>query len=159
MRKLLKTIMFCAVLLPLSQVQAAGAPGKTYGGFASGKKFKFTVSEVISAQATLTGASKKVPVPKGIPKFKKGQKVQFKIGKKGQLTGPGFQLPFKSDGGSANVYVTVVTKKNPKGNVGTVYKGQTKKGAIKPTGVALSFFKTTGSGFGTKITSVYYIFK
>lgn len=148
---LLKTIMLCAVLLPLSQVQAAGAPGKLYGGFAVGKKFKFTVTEVISAQASLTGVNKKVPVPNGIPKFKKGQTVKFKIAGKGQLSGPGLLLPFKADGGTSNTYMTVATAKNPKANVGIVYKN-----GSKPTGVFLGFTKTSGSGFGTKVTTVNY---
>lgn len=153
MRKLLlKTIMLCAVLLPLSQVQAAGAPGKLYGGFAAGKKFKFTVTEVISAQASLTGGTKKVPVPNGIPKFKKGQTVKFKIAGKGQLSGPGFLLPYKADGGTANTYMTVVTARKPSANVGIVYKS-----GSQPTGAALTFVKTTGSGFGTKVTNVNYI--
>jgi hypothetical protein len=150
MRKLLlKALMCCAVLLPLSQAQAA--PGRLFGGFAAGKKFKFTVTNVISASASLSGYDATAPVPKGVPKFKKGQTVKFKIAGKGQLSGPGFLLPFKADGGTSNSYMTIVTAKNPKANVGIVYKS-----GSKPTGVALTFIKATGSGFGTKTTTVSY---
>lgn len=150
MRKLLQFIVCCAALFPFAQVEA-GAAGKLFGGFEPWKKFEFKVTKVISAQASLTDFDKSVPVPEGIPKFKKGQTVKFKIGRKGQLSGPGFLIPFKSGRKTANTYATVETSSRPKANVGIVSKIGT-----EPTGVALSFSKTTGSGFHTKVNSVNY---
>lgn len=146
-------------MLPVTQAQAAPAgksiefAGKRYGDFAPGKKFTFTVREVICAKATLTGGSRKAPVPQGVPKFRKGQKVKFAIGSKGELKGPGFAIKFEADGVTSNVYVNRPKKGSKiQADTASVFKDS----ANKPTAVALTFFKTKGSGFGTEIYSVYY---
>ena len=146
---LLQTIACCAVLLPLSKADA-----KTFGGFKAGKTFTMTVEEKISGQVDLTGrVLKKTPVPAGIPDYKKGQKVKFKIGKKGQLTGPdGLSLPFKQDAGTANVYFIPPSRTNPSGDIGQVYKNS----AGKPTATALTFFKVKISGFVPTTYTVVY---
>lgn len=145
---LLKTIACAAVLLPFSQAEA-----KTYGGFKPGKEFTFTVKEKISVKKGLTGAATKTAVPSSVPNYNKGQKIKFKIGPKGQLTGPkNLSIPFKDDGGTANVYNYYKTGKNPMTNTGTVYKNLKNK----PHGVALFFVRTSGSGFSMKTTTVTY---
>ncbi|MES2440726.1 MAG: hypothetical protein V4584_16790 [Verrucomicrobiota bacterium] len=160
MKTLLTALVIAAgALLPAAQVQAAPVgkttqfAAKSFGGFAPGKKFTFIVGEVVSAKATLGGVNKKTPVPKGIPKFKKGQKVKFAIGSKGELKGPGFAIKFETDGGTANVYVNKPKKATTlQADTATVYKDS----ANQPVGVALSFFKSTGTGFKTTVYSVYY---
>lgn len=146
---LLKTIACAALLLPFSQAEA-----KTYGGFKPGKTFTFTVEEKITAQTKgFSTVAKKVPVPSSVPNYNKGQKIKFKIGPKGQLIGPKkLSIPYKDDGGTANVYNFYKTGKNPMTNTGTVYKNLKNK----PHGVALNFVRVTGVGFNMKTTVVTY---
>lgn len=146
---LLQTIACCAVLLPFSQAEA-----KTYGGFTPGKTFTMKVKEKVSGKVDMTGkVLKKTPVPAGIPDYKVGQKIKFKIGAKGQLTGPdGLSLPFKNDAGTANVYYIQPSRSNPSGDIGQVFKDT----EGKPTDTALTFFKVKISGFiPTTYTVVY----
>ena len=149
MKKLLFQALACAaVLLPFSQAQA-----KSFGGFKSGKTFTFKVEEVISAKAVGFNKATKAPIPAGVPKYKKGQKVKFKIGAKGQLIAKGVSIPFKADGGSANVYNSVKRSRTGVSSVtGEVFKN-TKN---KPTGVALFFQRTKVAGFSTTTNTVTY---
>ena len=101
---LLQTIACCAILLPFSQVEA-----KTFGEFKPGKAFTLTVDQVISVKTVGFTYNTKAAIPAGVPKFKKGQKVKFKIGKKGQLTAKGLSIPYKSDAGTSNTYFVVTT--------------------------------------------------
>ena len=151
---IIKTIACCAALLPFTQVQAAPAGKKLYGDFGAGKKFSFTVTDVTVAKASLTGGTVKAKVPSGVPNFKKGQKVKFTIGGKGQLTGPGFSIPFVSGSGVSNAYADKVKKGSTQlPDIGIVYKNGT---TLRPEGVALTFLKVTGSGFSTTTYSVNY---
>lgn len=145
---LLQTIACCAVLLPFSQLEA-----KSYGGFKPGKTFTMKVTERITAKTVGTKVVKNVPVPTGVPNYKKGQKVKFTIGAKGQLTAKGLSIPFKEDGGTANVYNKVVTTGAPKSDTGEVFKSSTNK----PVNVALMFNRTKVDGFSTSVTTVTYV--
>ena len=142
---LLKAVACAAVLLPLT-TQA--------GNFPKGTTFTRTVKEKVSSKAVGFKIFKKVPVPAGIPDFKVGDKVKFTIGPKGQLQikKNDVSIPFKSDGGSANVYVIPPSRTKPNGDIGEVFKDSTGK----PLGVALSFFKTKISGFTTTTNTVVY---
>ncbi len=144
---LIKAIVCCAALLPLT------VNAKDYGGWSPGKTFTLKVTERESLKASLSGNAKKVAVPAGIPDYKKGASVKFKIGSKGELTGPdGLNIPFKQDATTANVYATLPTKSNPRANVAQVYKN-----GKQPQGASLTFFKVTGSGFSATVTTVVYI--
>jgi hypothetical protein len=147
---ILKSIACCAVLLPFSKAQAV-----TYGGFAPGKTFTFTVTEKVSAKQSGFGRPVNCPVPSGIPNFTKGKEVKFTIGPKGQLIATGMSMPFKSDAGTANVYFVPPSRTSPSGDTGQVFK--TSKN--KPTAVALSFFKVTLSGFTPTTYTVSYTLK
>lgn len=150
---ILPALIISALLLPFSTAEA-----KKFGGFKTGLKFKYKVSEVISvATVGLGGVEKKAPIPKSIPKLKKGQKVKFKIVKKGALKGPkGIKIPFSGDGGSANVY-TVTKRKGAKvsNDTASVYKNLKNK---PYKGVALSFVRTDNSNpLKPKVNTVTYI--
>jgi hypothetical protein len=148
---LLQTIVGCSALLSFGLAQAASGPvGKTYGGFAPGKTFTFTVTQKTSTKTTGLTVIKKAAVPNGIPNYAKGQQVKFTIGDRGQLTAKGFSMKFKSDGGTANAYATTSTTTQP--NVGLVHKNLKNR----PTGVSLSFFKVSISGFTVSTNAVYY---
>lgn len=148
---LLQTIACCAVLLPFSQAEA-----KTYGGFAPGKTFTMTVKKKVSTKSVNTTTTKNVPVPAGIPDYKVGQKVKFKIGKKGQFTGPdGLSLPFKTGttgAAAVNVYYIPPTRTKPQGDTGEVFK----TAANQPTHVALFFARFKISGFSGVTNVVSY---
>lgn len=140
--------MACAaVLLPFNQAEAK------FGGLTAGKSFTLKVDEVISVkQVGLGGANTKAPIPAGVPKFKKGQKIKFKIGAGGKLTAKGLSIPFKSDAGNANVYFFVSTGASNKAMTGTIYR-DTKN---KPTGGSLNFVLTKYAGFNSSVNTVTY---
>jgi hypothetical protein len=138
--------------MPLSQAEAAT---KNFGGFKPGKTFTFTVREIVSIKAVGFAKPVKAPIPAGVPKLKKGQKVKFTIGKKGELTAKGISIPFKADGGSANVYSFIKTGASPATNTAQVFKTP----AGKPTNVALSFIRAKYAGFSTTTNTVTYTLK
>ena len=127
----------------LAQAQPVQAVIKTYGGFTVGQKFTFTVQEVVSSQSV---GSKKVyhnvAIPKGIPKFTKGQKVKFTIGSKGELMGPTadpnpISIPLLNTSTMLNTYAKLPNLKSLSPNSASVSKNS----AGKPDGVTLTFYK------------------
>jgi hypothetical protein len=168
MKTLFAAIVVClGTILPHAQAQQVdAAPAaesaqfkkKNYGGLNPGRKFVFKVEEAIIAKASL-GSSKRIKkAPKGIPNYKKGKKIKFKIGKKGELIGPGFKMKLEKGGISAvsNVYTSGISKKSPstQPSAAIVYKNA--KG--KPVAVALNFYKVDIKGFQTTTYSVFYGF-
>jgi len=147
-KQLLKAVAVCALLLPLNQADA-----KTFGTFKPKMTFTLKVTEKISGEVDLSGKVIKPGTVKGVPSYKKGEKIKFKIGNKGQLTGPdGLSLPFKQDAGTANVYYIPPSRDNPSGDIGQVYKN-TKN---KPIAASLTFFKVTINNFVPKTQTVVY---
>ncbi|GAA5123027.1 hypothetical protein JIN84_10855 [Luteolibacter yonseiensis] len=140
---------------PASQSVSAASKAKTYGDFAVGQKFTLTVTEALAVKGGLTGTPKKTSIPSGVPKFKKGQKVKFTIGSKGELKGPGFTIKFESPSALANAYINKPKKGSTALNAdaAVVRKNSLKK----PVFAELSFFKTTGSGLKTTVYSVTYL--
>jgi hypothetical protein len=89
MRTLLIQVIACfAALLPIIPAQAAEPAAKKYGDFKPGDTFTMTVSSAVNIGAR----------PGNFPKFKKGQKVKFTIGPKGQLKSSGFSIDFEPEG-------------------------------------------------------------
>ena len=76
---LFKTLACAAVLLPLGQIQA-----KTFGSFTPNKMFTLELTAKESFKVKPGGARKNSGIPNGVPNFKIGQKVKFKIGSKTQ---------------------------------------------------------------------------
>ena len=149
---ILPTVIATALLLPFSAVQA-----KTYGGFKPGRKLKYKVSEVISvATKGIGGVEKKSPIPKSVPKYKKGKTVKFKIVKGGKLQAKGLLLPFKADGGSANTFFKFKRSgAKTSADTAVVYKNLKNKPA---EGVALTFVRTDNSNpLQPKVSTVTYI--
>ncbi len=156
---LINTIACAALLLPFSQAQAAGA-GKTFGGFKPKQTFSFKVTSATSVRTVGTKVSK-APVPAGIPNFKLKQTVKFIIGAKGQLTGPGFSIPFFSKGSSTsgNGYtnVTPISKESP--IVGLVLKNQGTVKAGAPVSASIIFSKYSVKGTTVTENVVTYYFE
>ncbi len=149
----IKTIVCFAALLPFAQVQAVGLAGKNYFNLTPGTKYTLKVTDVVSTVAGLDGQAKTVPVPSGVPKFKKGQKVKFTIGSKGELKGPGFATTFLSADATTSVY----TDKQVGSKLPDTAAVKTSAITKKATYTQLAFHKVTGSGFGTKVYFVVYL--
>ena len=153
---LINTLACAALFFPLSQVHAAGA-GKTFGGFKAKQTFSFKVSSATSSKTVGTVVST-VPIPAGFPNFKVNQTVKFTIGSKGQLTGPGFSIPFYGKGSSAaaNAYTNITpgSKKSPV--VGLVHKNQGTDNPGAPANTFISFSKYSVKGTTVTTNFVSY---
>ena len=157
---LINTVACAALFLPFSQAQAAGA-GKTFGGFTAKQTFSLKVAAVASAKTVGATVTRDVPIPAGFPKFKVKQTVKFTIGAKGQLTGPGFSIPFYKAGScaSGNSYTNVTPGSKESPVVALVLKNM---GTVE-TGAAASasiiFSKYTVKGRTVTTNSVTYQFE
>lgn len=154
----MKTISLQLILLCGSLLSATHAQAATFGGFASGKKFTFTVQEAKSSQTIGTKVKANVPVPEGIPKFKKGQKVTFTVGKKGELTGPGFSIAFLNSSTNANSYAKLPSSKTVSPNGAAVFKDK----SGKPLAATLTFYQYRISNYtanGLSVNLVGYVLK
>ncbi|MEO5715845.1 MAG: hypothetical protein ABIT37_20365 [Luteolibacter sp.] len=145
---LLKLLVCSAALLPVAQAQTPAA--KTYGGFTPGAKFTLKVSKVTSTKLQ-NFVSTKCPIPTGIPKFKKGAKVVFTVGKKGEWTCSGMSLPFVKDNGPSNNYVKH-SSTNFNDDEADVFKDTAKKAV----GADIFLYKETHGSLGT-IPVVYTV--
>ena len=152
---LLPILVCCGALLPFSQVRAAEP--KTFGGFTAKQKFSFKV-DIAASLKTVGLKVSKAPIPDGIPKFKVGQKVTFTIGSKGELTGPGFSIPFfkKGTSATANGY-TNVTPGYTKSPIVAIVLKDSVNGA--PAHVNIIFSKYSVKGTTVTTNSVTYDFE
>ena len=152
MRNFLLQLTVCATaLLASAQIQAAEPAPTNFYGLQPGKKFKLKVIQVSSTKAGLSGAGT-AKIPTGIPKFSKGQTIQFEIVKGGALKGPGFSIPLKSADAISSTYTTKSTGTNLP-PVAIIRKDS----AMKPIFAEIVFYKISGSGFDTTTTQVAYM--
>ncbi|NJR43883.1 MAG: hypothetical protein HC767_15720 [Akkermansiaceae bacterium] len=93
----------------MSQVQA-----KTFGSFQPKRTFTLKVASVTGTKQKVGQPPVETPgsVPAGLPKFKVGQTLKFKIGAKGELIGKGFSIPFLAS--ASNVSIGVNGYQDPK---------------------------------------------
>lgn len=152
MKRILIPSIFAALVLPLS-ASDSDHHGDDYGGLDPGTRFKFTVEEIESSMISgEEDESKKAKIPKGLPKFKIGQQVRFKIGNKGHLITKGARIPFRTDGGVSNIYRRVTTGKKPKTDTATV----SKDADGHASGVDLNFIRISGKALSMKTYSLSY---
>lgn len=163
-KPLLAIIVCCGALLPVTQLEAAPrskAPvsvsakaAKKFGGLKVGQTFTMKVKDIIASHTEGTSVLKDKKPSKFLPGLKKGQKVNFTIGKKGELKGPGFNIKYvKSNVPSApNDYVNKVKDPFKLSSVGKVEKN-TKS---KPTRAVLVFTIRKMAGFGINTYEVTY---
>ncbi len=151
MKTLLLPLLVCtASLLPFSQAHAVESASPSFGGFTPGLKFTFKVTKVECTKLEKFVYTK-TAVPKGVPKFRKNQKVTFTIGKKGQLIGPGLLLTYKSTSQPSNSYVHRVGSNFNEDEV-TIYKDS----LGKPVSAGLTLYKEVHGGFAS-IPVVYTV--
>ncbi len=152
MKKLLFPLLAgFAALVPFTPLQASDDI-KTFGGFPAGKTFTMTVTERSSYRTEGDEGKKNVRIPEGFVKFKKGQRVEFVIGKNGQLKGPGFSIRFQSEEDQVNLYSNNPSLDSPEGESAAVSK--TRKD--KPTVVRLTFYQLKFSGLTPITNTVTY---
>ena len=151
----LHLLIFCACLVSTLGARAGGAASKTFGGFTAGQKFSLTIMQATSSRAVGTKVEQKTPVPDGVPVFKPKQKVKFAIGKKGELTGPGFSIPLLNTTTNTNSYAKQPTQSTPSPVNASVFRDI--KG--KPVGVSLTFYQYRVSGTRLTINLVGYVLK
>lgn len=130
---------------------AAGPAGKTIGGFEPKTTFTLKVKKVVSTRTKNLNVKKNVPIPPSLPKFKKGDEIQFEIGKDGQLKGPGFSIDFKRAKRAVNLYADGTLKN---GEAATVAKVGEEPEVI---GAVITFYKTHTSGFSFVTNEVVYM--
>ena len=149
----LRFIILCGCLISSGHANAGGPASKSFGGFNTGKLVTFTVQEATSTQAIGTTVKSKVPVPEGIPKFTKGQKVTFNIGKNGELTGPKFSIPLLNYSGKVNSYAKQPTQKTASPIAGSVFKDA----SGKPVAATLTFYQYRISSYKLSVNLVGYV--
>ncbi len=153
---IIRLFAILGMLVIATNVHAAGVAGRNFGGFKPGKSITLTVKQVVSSQSTGAKVKSKVPVPDGIPKFKKGQKVDFKIGKSGELKGSGFSIAFVKSTDTTNSYAKQPTSKTPSPNCATIFKDS--KG--KPVAATMTFYLYRLNGLtlsGLSVNLVAYV--
>ena len=151
---LLPLIAGCGVLLPLTQLHAAEVAGETFGGFAAGKEFTLTVTERVSIKTVGSHVTRHAAVPNGMPDFHKGRKVNFTIGKKGQLKAVGISIAFQTGKSRINFYSNNPNGFSSQGEAATVTKTVKRD---RPTGATLTFYQFRFSGFRPITNSVSYV--
>lgn len=134
-----------------SSVFAAGPAGKAIGGFEPKTTFTLTVKKVVSTRTKNLNVEKNVPIPSSLPKFKKGDEIEFEIGKDGQLKGPGFSIDFKRAKRAVNLYAEGTLKNGEAATLAKVGEEPTVIGAV------LTFYKTSTSGFSVITNEVVYM--
>jgi len=151
----MKTVFFnllacIANLFPLAQANESESASNAIGGFAPGTKVTLTVTKVESTKLQ-NFVSTKCPVPAGVAKFKKGQKVKFTVGPKGQWMGPGINLAFVKDNGPSNNYV-----RHHSANFNDDEADVFKDTLNHPVAADMFLYKETHGGLGT-IPVVYSV--
>jgi|GEM_PF-2814555 len=147
---LLPIVVATAALLPLNRLKA-----ETFGGFGAGKKFTLTVTDRKSTMTRGILVTKNVSIPDGVPDFAEGEKVNFRIGAKGQLVGLDFKIAFRSEQGDIVIYSNNPTFSKPHGDAATV----TKNSNGKPIEATLTFYRFHFSGFIPVTNTVNYVFE
>jgi hypothetical protein len=108
-----------------------------------GKSFQFKVKSMTSSKADVTGFTPSgVPIPAGIPKYKIGKTIAFKVTKGNQLQWPDRSLPLYGDYDGFYSYSKIKTANNLYPDVANVYVNA----KDKPTRVIIYFYKKTKSG-------------
>lgn len=151
MKRFILPIIAGSIALLSSSAFAADPAVEKIGGFEPKTTFTLKVKKVVSTRTKNFNIEKNVPIPPSLPKFKKGDEIQFEIGKDGQLKGPGFSIDFKRAKRAVNLYADGTLKN---GEAATVAKVGEEPEVI---GAVLTFYKTSTSGFSIVTREVVYV--
>jgi hypothetical protein len=147
-QSVLKFFTLAVILFSFTQAEAKG---KKYGGFQVGDTFKLKVLIVSSTKQTGTGAETPAPIPAGVPKYKKNDVVEFKIGAGGKLISKGIKIPF------AHARNSVVEFNRSQGTtVNVTHTAEVTRKGKRVKGAYLYFFHTDTSGVDPVYRTVRY---
>jgi hypothetical protein len=139
MKHLLVSLLCAAASLLPGSIHAA-EPGNL---LKIGKSFEFKVKSRVSSKSGAGGfVPSGVPIPAGIPKYKIGKAITFKVTKGNFLEWPDRSLPLYGDYDGFYAYGKLKTAEKPYPDVVNVYVNA----KDKPTGVIIYFYKKTKSG-------------
>lgn len=148
----LRPLILAIALLPLPSI------AKDYGPLKPGDKFTLTVKKVSSTKQTgYFGPEEKAKIPGKVPKFKKGRKIRFKVGPKGQLIAKKLRIAYAH---GDKKYVEYNSSEDSDGGL-TMF---TRNAEIaikrnKPVSGTLSFFYNRYASGTPKIRTVVYELK
>lgn len=128
------------------------ASAKNIGGLKTGDSFQLKVTRIDSTQQVgIGGASTAGPIPAGVPRYRKNQKLTFRVRAGGKLSTRGLNLPFSH-------YTKGVAEFNffRPGTVSIARNAEIKVRNGNVGGGTLSFFITDGSGMETVYRTVIY---
>ncbi|MBL9157389.1 MAG: hypothetical protein JNJ70_07955 [Verrucomicrobiales bacterium] len=151
----MKSLLACS-LAAVILFSTNPASAKTYGGFSVRDTFKLKVASVTSTKQTgLAGVPAASPIPAGIPSFKKGKVISFRIAAKGKLTARGgINIPFAHDTNDVNEY-----NKSSGTTVNITHNAEIEKKRREAVAGTMSFFITDASGAETVYYTVVYKLK
>lgn len=133
-------VIFIGFIVPATSAEPAAAPSNV---LKVGKSFQFKVKSRTSSKADATGFTPSgVPIPPGIPKYKIGKTISFKVTKSNQLQWLDRSLPLYGDYDGFYSYSEIKTANNLYPDVANVYVNA----KDKPTGVFIYFYKKTKTG-------------
>lgn len=144
-------------ILALLSLSLLAAPFQTasaanLGGLKTGDRFDLKVSRIESTrQVGIGGAATASAIPAGVPKYRKNQKLTFRIRSGGRLSTRGLSIPFAH-------YSKGVAEFNffRPGTVSLARNAELKVRKGKVSGGTLSFFITDSSGMETIYRTVKY---
>lgn len=135
-------------LLPAAVVEA-----KTYGGFSVGQTFQMKVARVISTKWASSTGEVASPISSNLPKFRKNQKITFRIRAGGKLTAAkGISIPFNHFKKGVNEYNRSFTR----GNVSITHNAEISRRKDKALRGNLNFFLRDDSGAEPVYYTVIY---
>lgn len=151
----MKSLLACS-LAAVFLLTSTFAEAKTFGGFSVRDTFKLEVASVTSTKQTgLAGVPAANPIPSGVPSFKKGKVITFRIAAKGKLTARGgINIPFAHDTNDVNEY-----NKSSGTTVSITHNAEIEKKRRKAVAGTMSFFITDVSGPETVYYTVVYKLK
>lgn len=139
-----------AALFLFTPVHEASA--KNIGGLKTGDSFQLKVTRIESTQQVgIGGAATAAPIPAGVPRYRKNQKLTFRVRAGGKLSTRGLNIPFAH-------YTKGVAEFNfyRPGTVSIARNAEIKVRNGNVSGGTLSFFITDGSGMETVYRTVKY---
>lgn len=143
-------LLLVVAILPAAFSQSESPAPAVFGGLVPGTEFTLKVSQKKSSD--LAGGKHAVPIPKGVPNFKRDRNVTFKIGAKGQLLAKGISLPFQDSSGTTNGYYIPPEQNAPSSDVAEVEMDASGR-VIR---VSLAFVRVIKAKGHSSTVNVYY---
>lgn len=150
MKTILSILLLVVAIAPSAFSENASPLPDSFGGLVPGTEFTLKVTRKKSFD--LAGGKYAVPIPRGVPAFKRDRNVTFRIGAKGQLLSKDMSLPFQDADGTTNGYYIPPSRNAPNSDVADVEMDSSGR-VIR---VYLSFVRVIKSKGQSSTINVYY---